>query len=103
MENNLIAREKEERITSFICTGIWGLSNIFIILSLGVYWLSLLCILFTTFCVCFDWLSNFIYYVKVENNLDIKDVGTKPINILRIISFICSWVLFIINYVIILL
>ena len=100
MENNLIAREKEEKITYWVCTGILVFSHLLIINdSIKTNWLTYVCMILSSLCIILDWISNFVFYLKVEHNPSISNIGTKSINIFRIISFFVLVICFIINYI----
>lgn len=94
MDDILVARQKEEGITKWVCSGIIYLS----------YGCSNLCscflwpIVFALACFIFDWCSNFTYYTVVENNPNTKYTHTKIFNILRIIAFFLAIISFLILY-----
>ena len=98
MEDNLIAREKEEKITFWACSGIIAILHYNYFIPNGFNFIVFIPFIFSIFTILFDFLSNFIYYTKVERDPNIETIGILWINWLKFISFIISLISFLIIY-----
>jgi DMSO/TMAO reductase YedYZ heme-binding membrane subunit len=100
-DDNLIAREKEEKISFWMSTGIiifcYNLiDNNYFSFDWRLYLIPMCS---SVLAIVFDWISNFIYYFKVEKNSSCAITNTKWFNILRIISLFISFVSIVILYI----
>lgn len=101
MSDNLIAREKEEKYTFWCNAGIIFWCYNLVVNNDGTFSNLFLStpILFSLLSILFDYLSNIVYYVKVEKNSNASDIPNRWLNIHKFVMLGISILFVIVIYI----
>lgn len=103
MKDNLIARQKEEKITLLVSAGIIAIMHNLIsthtVEDINLFWYSIP-FFSSILTLIFDWCSNVKFYTEVEKDENVEVTGTKWFNRGKTIFFGISVISFCAVYLI---